>query len=403
MIKSQRISQFLEDVNRQMPVATMNNMKTSVPNTHRPQLVQNSRQISDSNKSSPKTMSKYPTYERTPSRSMDTEHQIMVIRENKVPSPVTAMGPAGDTGFMKPATAAAVASYRKSATNYRSPKSSSSVLTIAASSTPRLSEKTKTIMAKYSSGESGRGEGQSTYHAALKRAIVGAQNPNASITANMVTIEEFNQRRSSSEATQALIKEVKAKSEKLASRVQLNSSADSMKQESSVPRVSSTSMDKEPQTLTEPQTLDSNLSASLSHLEITEDSQSHVKQNQVKEVLREMKEKKARSSRKEKESVGGNGDARSARVNEVPTKDSESSEPVPINTQSPEQIENWSKLFSETWSKIPQSKESDEKDKVELESLMDRLNSMSSELNSINQQLKKDVLQIPKAIKVDKS
>merc|ERR1711953_472944 len=109
----------------------------------------------------------------------------------------------------------------------------------------------------------------------------------------------------------------------------------------------------------------------------------------------EMKEKKAWSSRKEKESVGGNGDARSARVNEVPTKDSESSEPVLINTQSPEQIENWSKL--------PQSKESDERDKVELESLMDRLNSMSSELNSINQQLKKDVLQIPKAIKVEKS
>ena len=56
--------------------------------------------------------------------------------------------------------------------------------------------------------------------------------------------------------------------------------------------------------------------------------------------------------------------------------------------------ESWTKLLTETLSRIPQTKRGEAKDKVELESLMQRLNSMSTELNSINQQLKKDVLQI---------
>ena len=86
-------------------------------------------------------------------------------------------------------------------------------------------------------------------------------------------------------------------------------------------------------------------------------------------------------------------------VDEIPTKDSTQEQSNVIAAEDTK-IESWSKLFTDTWSKIPQSRQSDEKDRIELESLMERLNSMSTELNSINQQLKKDVLQIPKALKV---
>ena len=86
---------------------------------------------------------------------------------------------------------------------------------------------------------------------------------------------------------------------------------------------------------------------------------------------------------------------------EAPSRDNEKEDAT--KTEDDMKMESWSRRLSETWANIPQQRKSEEKDKIEIESIMERLNSMSSELSSINQQLKKDVLQIPKALKINHS
>ncbi|XP_075248689.1 uncharacterized protein LOC142341545 isoform X2 [Convolutriloba macropyga] len=420
LTKSQRISQFLEDVSRQLPITTAS-MKTSNPSTHRPHATESSVSATGQPSDDAKGLSKYPTYERTPTRSLDNEYQIMVVRE---PRPREMLRSPTKNQLVKSFTDM---NYRtspntlppKSASHYRSPKSSSSVITIPASSTPRLSEKTRSIMAKYNGSEHAYSDGQPTLQSSLHRLIGGPHVNNSASTSNIVTIEEFTQKRSSnvSAATQAMIKDVKAKSERLASRL-LGDSGQDNKGVSTCTN-NKHQAEKESTECVDDKIHDSNTnintvptSAEVSSEHLTSQSNHKNAQDLGHESHPKSNRKGEKGTRDGRgESIGGNGDARSFQkergphitqkspVDEIPTKDSTQEQSNVIAAEDTK-IESWSKLFTDTWSKIPQSRQSDEKDRIELESLMERLNSMSTELNSINQQLKKDVLQIPKALKV---
>ena len=326
--KSQRISQFLEDVNRQLP-NTMSSAKSSNPNTHRGGTQSSSGHGPNQGANNNKNMLKYPTYERQATRSLDNEHQVVVVKENNSSNKnrdysnnLHAVNSFGDT-----ANTSTMSQRTNKSRAFPSPNSNSSVMTIKASATPRLSEKTRNILAKYTepAPRSNGTNSQSTYQTALKRAIAAnTQNNTSALTSNLVSFEEFTQKRPGvSEATQAMIKEVKAKSEKLTSRLrQSNKDANS---EPVATEIQSQDVEREVRASKS----EENTSAAVQirpkdDIVLHERKAEKQQQKEAKEVIRDMKEKGAQRSARgyshNKNDIGGTGDAKAVRNEESARK-----------------------------------------------------------------------------------
>ena len=208
MTKSQQISQFLEDVKKQLPPSQKHTNSTRSADSPTPRnivIVNNSR---DKDVESHATVtSKYPTYDRQGAKSLDKEYQIIIVNESN-----------GTYSAAKLQPTATYLGETQTITNHvgsRQSLSSRSPKEVRRCSTEgnRLGTMRHPSLPKYPADT--RDKAGNSVSKAVRQSIAGRGG-----TSNIVSFEEFNQRRANiSEATQSMIKDVIAKSEKLTSKL----------------------------------------------------------------------------------------------------------------------------------------------------------------------------------------